>query len=99
MGELMGDRDSFEVRLANVFDEVKHHLDERARRLLLGAMAREIGHGGVSLVAEVTSTATDTGGRGAAGLAAGIEPDGRVRREGAGPEPCTQTHPAILGAV
>jgi hypothetical protein len=51
MGELVGDRDSFEVRLANVFDEVKHHLDERARRLLLGAMAREIGHGGISLVA------------------------------------------------
>jgi len=63
MGELVGDRESFEVRLANVFDEVKHHLDERARRLLLGAMAREIGHGGISLVAEVTATATDTVGR------------------------------------
>src|ERR1039457_1016919 len=72
IGELVGDRDSFEVRLANVFDEVKHHLDERARRLLLGGMAREIGHGGISVVAEGTSTATDTVGRGAGELAAGM---------------------------
>jgi hypothetical protein len=71
MGELVGDRESFEVRLANVFDEVKHHLDERARRLLLGAMAREIGHGGISLVAEATLTAADTVGRGAAELGPG----------------------------
>src|SRR5260221_12228279 len=97
MGELVGDRDSFEVRLANVFDEVKHHLDERARRLLLGAMAREIGHGGVSLGAEGTSTATDTAGRGAAELAAGIEPEGRIRRPWAGPKTGTETEPAGLG--
>ncbi len=99
MGELVGDRDSFEVRLANVFDEVKNHLDERARRLLLGAMAREIGHGGISLVAEVTATATDTVGRGAAELAAGIEPDGRIRRPGAGRKPVTETDPGILAAL
>ena len=99
MGELAGDRDSFEVRLANVFDEVKHHLDERARRLLLGAMAREIGHGGISVVAEVTATAADTVGRGAAELAAGIEPDGRIRRKGAGRKPVTETDPGILAAL
>jgi hypothetical protein len=40
MGELAGDRETFEVWLANVFDKVKHHLDERARRPLPGAMAR-----------------------------------------------------------
>src|SRR5258708_23653853 len=99
MGELMGDRASFEVRLANVCDGVKHHLDGRARRLLLGAMAREIGHGGISLVAEVTATATDTVGRGAAELAAGIEPDGRIRREGAGRKPVTETDPGIVAAL
>jgi Rhodopirellula transposase DDE domain len=99
MGELVGDRESFEVRLANVFDEVKCHLDERARRLLLGAMAREIGHGGISLVAEVTATATDTVGRGAGELAAGIEPDGRIRRTGAGRKPVTETGPGILAAL
>src|SRR5258708_27401247 len=99
MGELVGDRDSFEVRLAKVFDEVKHHLDERARRLLLGAMAREIGHGGISLAAEATATATDTVGRGAGELAAGIEPDGPIRRAGAVRKPVTETDPGILAAV
>src|SRR5258708_14442331 len=99
MGELMGVRYALEVRLEKVCDEVKHHLDERARRLLLGAMAREIGHGGISLVAEVTSTATDTVGRGAAELAAGIEPDGRIRRKGAGRKPVTETAPRILAAL
>ena len=81
------------------FDEVKHNLDERARRLLLGAMARENGHGGISLVAEVTATAADTVGRGAAELAAGIEPDGRIRRKGAGRKPVTETDPGILAAL
>jgi ABC-type transport system involved in cytochrome c biogenesis ATPase subunit len=61
MGELAGDRDSFEVRLANIFDEVRHHLDERARRLLLGAMAREIGHGGISLVASTDTMSRPPG--------------------------------------
>ena len=69
---------------------MKRHLDERARRLLLGAMAREIGHGGISVVAEATATAADTVGRGAGELAAGIEPDGRIRRKGAGREPVTR---------
>lgn len=54
MGELLGDQQPFEVRLASVFDAVKVHLDERQRRLLLGSMAREIGHGGISLVAAAT---------------------------------------------
>jgi len=93
----VGDRESFEVRLANVFDEVRHHLDERARRLLLGAMAREIGHRGISVVAE--ATAADTAGRGAGKLAAGIEPDGRIRRKGAGRKPVTETDPGIVAAL
>jgi hypothetical protein len=71
-----------EVRLASIFDEARHHLDEPTRRLLLGAVAREVGHGEISLVAEVTARATDTVGRGAAELAAGIEPDGWIRRKG-----------------
>src|ERR1035437_8417351 len=83
MGELVGDRDSFEVRLANVFDAVKHNLDERGRRLLQG----------------VTARATERVGRGAGELAAWIEPDGRIRRKGAGRKPDTETDPGILAAL
>ncbi|HLI38846.1 MAG TPA: hypothetical protein VKV80_16125 [Streptosporangiaceae bacterium] len=62
-------------------------------------MAREIGRGGITLVAVATSTAADTVGRGAAELEEGIVPDGRVRRAGAGRTPVTETGPEILGAL
>jgi hypothetical protein len=99
MGELLGDQEAFEVRLASVFDAVKAHLDERQRRLLLGSMAREIGHGGIGLVAAATGAAGDTVGRGAAELEAGIEPDGRIRGKGAGRKPITELDPQILAAL
>jgi hypothetical protein len=68
--------------LANVFAEVKAHLDERQRRLLLGAMARELGRGGQAALSAVTGVAKDVIGRGSASLEAGVEPDGRVREPG-----------------
>jgi hypothetical protein len=99
MDELVGLVESLQARFANVFDEVKAHLDERARRLLLGAMAREIGHGGITLMAAAAGTAADTVGRGAAELEEGIVPDGRVRRKGAGRKPVTQADPELLAAL
>jgi hypothetical protein len=99
MSEMAGVQESLQTRLANVFDEVKDHLDEKARRLLLGAMARELGRGGIALMATVTGAAADTVGRGAAELEDGIVPDGRVRRAGAGRKPVTETDPQILEAL
>jgi len=40
--------------------EVAVVLDERARRLLLGAAARQIGRGGIALVARVSGASPDT---------------------------------------
>jgi len=37
--------------LAAKFEAIFPHLDERQRRLLLGAEARALGHGGIRLVA------------------------------------------------
>ena len=37
--------------LAAKFGDILPHLDERQRRLLLGAEARALGHGGIRLVA------------------------------------------------
>ena len=99
MGELAVDEVPFEARLASVFEEVRAHLDERARRLLLGAMAREIGSGGIGRVAEATGAAEDTVSRGAGELESGIEPDGRIRGRGAGRRPVTETDPGILPAL
>ena len=95
----MGDQESFAARLADVFDEVRAHLDERQRRLLLGAMAREAGYGGIAAVAAAAGVAQDTVSRGALELDAGIAPEARARRPGAGRKPVTETDPEILAVL
>jgi hypothetical protein len=60
------------------------HLDERQRRLLLGAEARALGHGGIRAVAWAAGAGEATVPAGAAELEAGAEPLGRVRRPGGG---------------
>ena len=84
MAEIAGFRESFAAGLAGVLAEVAPVLDERARRLLLGAGARWLGRGGIKLIAAATRAAVDTVGRGAAELEVGIVADGRVRVPGAG---------------
>ena len=80
MGQLVVDEDRFAVMLA----EVRPHLNELQWRLLLGAQARSLGRGGIKRVAVVTGVHPDTVGRGARELEQGVEPEGRVRRAGAG---------------
>jgi len=86
-------------RLAVKLGEVRPHLDERAWRLLLGAEARAIGRGGIKLVARVAGVSSDTVGRGAGELEAGIVPDRRVRRAGAGRPAVEQTDPSLVAAL
>ena len=60
-------------------------LDERARRLALGAVARAAGEGGVTAVAKLTGASWQTVADGAAELGSGqVAPEGRVRRPGGG---------------
>ena len=80
MGQLVVDEDRFAVMLA----EVRPHLNELQWRLLLGAQARSLGRGGIKRVAVVAGVHPDTVGRGARELEQGVEPEGRVRRAGAG---------------
>src|SRR6266581_4173104 len=47
----MGVMDVTAESLAAMFKEIGPHLDERQRRLLMGAQARALGHGGIGLVA------------------------------------------------
>src|SRR3954447_13984561 len=68
------------VKFAVVFP----HLDERQRRLLMGAEARILGHGGVRVVAQAAGTSETTVRKGVDELEAGEAPLGRVRRRGGG---------------
>ena len=80
MGQLVVDEDRFAAMLA----EVRPHLNEMQWRLLLGAQARSLGRGGIKRVAALSGVHPDTVGRGARELEQGLEPEGRVRRAGAG---------------
>lgn len=50
--------------LSRRYDAVRPHLTERQRRVWLGAEARELGSGGVGLVAEAVRVSPDTVRRG-----------------------------------
>jgi len=63
--------------LAAKFAALLPHLDERQRRLAMGAEARSLGHGGIKAVAEAAGVSAVTVPAGAAELEAGGEPPGR----------------------
>ena len=89
----------FIQRLAGMFAEVGPLLDERQRRLVLGAAARQIGRGGIKRVAAAVAVSPDTVGRGAAELETGPVDDGRVRAKGAGRKPVTEAVPGVVEAL
>ena len=75
-------------------------LDERARRLVLGAVARAAGDGGIGSVASVTGVSRATVTAGAQELAAGAEPvPGRSQRPGAGRKKLEERDPGLAAAL
>lgn len=99
MAEIAGVAESFAQPFVDAVAEVAPVLDERARRLLLGAAARQIGRGGITLVAAASGASVDTVGRGAAELEAGVVADGRVRARGAGRRSVEENDPGLWPAL
>ena len=85
--------------LAAKYAAVVPHLDERARRLALGADARMLGRGGIRLVARAAGTREATVSLGVAELEAGERPLGRVRRPGGGRKRAADTDPGLVPAL
>ena len=75
------------------------HLDERGQRLVLGAEARALGHGGIGVVARASGTSRSRVSAGVAELESGQEPLGRVRREGGGRKPAQQADVGLVAAL
>ncbi len=75
---------------------LRPHLDERQRRLFLGAEAREFGRGGIKVVAAATGVHPDTIARGVRELAGETEPAVRVRAPGGGRKSLAETDPELL---
>ena len=75
-------------------------LDEKARRLTLGAVARAAGDGGITAVAKMTGASWQTVANGAAELESGqVGPGGRVRRPGGGRRSLAENDPGLLPAL
>jgi hypothetical protein len=88
-----------EDALAGLFEEMLPHLDERQRRLLLGAEARALGHGGIRAVARAAQAREATVSAGAHELEAGAGPLGRVRRPGGGRKKAGERDPGLVPAL
>jgi transposase len=86
-------------KLAAKFETIFPHLDERQRRLLLGAEARAVGHGGIRLVARAAGVREATVSLGADELDAGAEPLGRARRPGGGRKRAADLDPGLRPAL
>src|SRR5512144_2618402 len=85
--------------LAAKFGAIFPHLDERQRRLLMGAEARALGHGGIRLVARAAGVREATVSAGVDELEAGAEPLGRVRRVGGGRKRAVDLDPGLRPAL
>src|SRR4051794_21302710 len=85
--------------LAAKFASVFPHLDERQRRLLMGAEARVLGHGGIRLVAGAAGVREATVARGVDELDSGVEPLDRARKAGGGRKRLADLDPGLRPAL
>jgi transposase len=95
----VGTVDSSEVLLTRKFAVLFPHLDERQRRLLMGAEAQVLGHGGIRLVARSAGVGEATVSRGVRDLNRDESPLGRVRRVGAGRKRLVEVDPELRAAL
>ncbi len=91
--------EGFEESLAAKLQVLFPHLDERQRRLLLGAEARALGHGGIRLVARAAGVREATVALGVTELDSGEEPLGRARRPGGGRKRVADVDPGLRPAL
>ncbi|WKK27753.1 hypothetical protein QZH56_00335 [Streptomyces olivoreticuli] len=81
--------------MAAKFQALFPHLDERQRRLAIGAEARSLGHGGIRLVARAAGVREGTVSRGVSELDSGEVLLGRVRQAGGGRKRAVDLDPGL----
>src|SRR6266516_4780731 len=97
----MATREQTAAALAAVYGRVRAQLDERQRRLLLGAGAQVLGHGGIRAVAQAAGAREGTVARGLRELERGeaLPGPGRVRRPGGGRKRADVLAPGLRSAL
>ena len=86
-------------RLGQMLTQLRPVLRERDWRVVGGAVAGLLGHGGILAVATAARAGRETIARGLAELASGAEPEaatGRQRRPGGGRKRLTEQDPTLL---
>jgi len=95
----MGVSEQVSESLGRRFAVLRPHLNERQRRLWLGAEASELGRGGVKVLAMATGAHPDTVARGVRELRGEPEPAPRVRAPGGGRKKLADKDPQILARL
>jgi hypothetical protein len=85
--------------LEGFFATVLPHLNERQRRVVVGAMAEALGRGGQARVVEASAMSSSTVAKAVAEVRSGIEPALRQRALGAGDKPAIDEQPGLLEAL
>ena len=88
-----------ETALAGFLETILPHLDERQRRLMVGATAHMLGRGGRTKVAELSGVSRPTVAKGAKEIEMGAEVTNRQRSVGAGAKPAVETQPGLSEAL
>jgi hypothetical protein len=95
------EREQREAEIAGKWAKASPRLDERARRVWLGAEAEELGYGGIKFVSQATGAAIETVRSGIADL--GKDPEeqdeSRVRRPGGGRKKAEDKDPGLPAAL
>jgi Rhodopirellula transposase. len=78
---------------------IRPHLDQRAWRLLLGAEAKVLGRGGITVVSRATGAHPDTVAQGVRELDYPEPIPGRIRRPGAGRSALAESDPGLVVAL
>jgi hypothetical protein len=85
--------------LAEFFETVMPHLDERQKRVMAGAMVEALGRGGQARVAEASKMSTSTVNKAVHEVRAGVEVSDRRRAAGGGAKPAIETQPGLLESL
>ncbi len=81
--------------LEQFFSTVMPHMNELQRRVVVGAMARALGRGGKTRVAEASGLSRNTVIKAQAEVEAGVEPSERLRAPGGGDRPAVEKQPGL----
>jgi len=74
-------------------------MNERQRRVVVGACAEMLGRGGKTAVAEASGMSRNTVIKSEREVLVGVEPSDRLRARGGGDKPLTDKQPGLLGAL